>query len=182
VGFILPVLREDPSRAAHPGPTGQGRAQREAGGRPLAAAVGDAAAVSWLLSSFHPPFADPSPASWFPAVATRAAWADGGPGVLPKRPQPCGCLPGRLSSSVWKGWEGEVRPMIFQRQLRAHSGRSVGRHRFPEPDIPTATPTGRGGRKAGGGPECHPSDGSAGAESRILSVFHGKDDRIFLTD
>jgi hypothetical protein len=45
-GFILPVVREDPSRAAHPGPTGQGRAQREAKGRSLAAADGDAAAIS----------------------------------------------------------------------------------------------------------------------------------------
>jgi len=70
------VLREDPSRAAHPDPTGQGRAQREAKGRSLAAADGDAPAVSWLLSSFHPLLADPNLVAWFPDVAARAAWAD----------------------------------------------------------------------------------------------------------
>jgi len=101
------VLREDPSRAAHPGPTGQGRARREAGGRPLAATVGDAAAVSWLLSSFHPLFADPGPASWFPAVAAGAAWAgEGGRGCCRKGRIRAGTLPGsRVGSHVWIGWQ-----------------------------------------------------------------------------
>jgi len=36
--FVFPVFRKDSSRAAHPGLLGQGRAQREAKGRSLAAA------------------------------------------------------------------------------------------------------------------------------------------------
>ena len=53
LGFHPPCVREDPSRAPHPGPPGQGRAQREAGGRSLAAADGDAAAISCLSCSPH---------------------------------------------------------------------------------------------------------------------------------
>jgi hypothetical protein len=37
----------------HPDPTGQGRAQREAKGRPLAAADGDAPAISCVSCSLH---------------------------------------------------------------------------------------------------------------------------------
>ena len=72
-GFILPVLREDPSRAAHPGPAGQGRAQREARGRTLAAADGDAAAVSSLWSSLHPILSHPDSARRAAAVVRSAA-------------------------------------------------------------------------------------------------------------
>jgi hypothetical protein len=49
----LNVMGVDPSRAAHPDPPGQGRAQREATGRSLAAADGDAPAISCLSGSLH---------------------------------------------------------------------------------------------------------------------------------
>jgi len=54
--FVLPVFREDHSRAAHPGMPGQGRAQREARGRSLAAAAGMRQPIP---ASFIPPVVIP---------------------------------------------------------------------------------------------------------------------------
>ena len=82
------MLREDPSRAAHPGPAGQGRAQHEAGGRPLAATVGDAAAVSWLLFFSIPPLLIPVPLPGFRRLQPERRGQTSGAGMLPKRPAP----------------------------------------------------------------------------------------------